>query len=201
MINQEIQDRLETVLAEITSCTHCREHLPFAPKPVVRAHSNARILVIGQAPGTRVHESGTPWDDPSGVRLRQWLNVSKEDFYDTTKFAIVPMGFCYPGREERGGDKPPRPECAPMWHARLLECLPRVGLTLLIGNYAQRYYLGDRAKETLTETVQHWHDYAPKYFTLPHPSPRNNFWLNDNPWFEDDVVSTLQTHVHALLSR
>lgn len=186
-------------MAEISECRHCADVLPLEPRPVLRAHGNARILVVGQAPGTRVHESGIPWNDPSGVRLRQWLDVSPETFYDPARFAIVPMGFCYPGRDKRGGDCPPRPECAPRWHERLRDVLPDIELTLLIGSYAQRYYLGDRAAKTLTETVRRWRDFGPAYIPTPHPSPRNIRWLKKNPWFEAEVVPALRERVHGIL--
>jgi uracil-DNA glycosylase len=156
-------------------------------------------MIIGQAPGTRVHETGIPWNDPSGERLRQWLGLDPERFYDQTKIAIVPMGFCYPGREPKGGDKPPRPECAPLWHPPLRAALKGIGLTLLVGLYAQRRYLGPRRKASLTETVRAWRDYLPEELPLPHPSWRNTAWLKRNPWFEAELVPELQTRVGALL--
>lgn len=166
---------------------------------MLRAHRDARILIVGQAPGTRVHETGIPWNDPSGVRLREWLGVSPETFYDPVRFAIIPMGFCYPGRDPRGGDLPPRPECAPQWHGRLLAHLPNLALTVLVGSYAQRYYLEGSVHKSLAETVQHWRDYMPKYLPTPHPSPRNTLWLRRNPWFEEDVVPALRARVCELL--
>lgn len=190
---------LDALLAEVRSCTHCRELLPLDPRPVLRAHSAAPILIVGQAPGTRVHETGIPWNDPSGVRLRQWLGVEPETFYDPTRFAIIPMGFCYPGRDTRGGDLPPRPECAPLWHRRLLALLPNLKLTLLVGAYAQRYYLSDSIHKTLTQTVRHWRDYGPSYVPTPHPSPRNTLWLKRNSWFEGEVVPELRARVYDLL--
>ncbi|MCA9002687.1 MAG: uracil-DNA glycosylase family protein [Planctomycetes bacterium] len=199
MAAPNIQARLDSLLAEVRRCTLCAAALPLGPRPVLRAHSKASILVVGQAPGTRVHESGVPWNDPSGVRLRQWLDVSPETFYDMSKFAIIPMGFCYPGRDARGGDAPPRPECAPHWHARLLGHLPNIQLTLLIGSYAQRHYLGGRAHKRLSDTVSHWRDYGPDYLPAPHPSPRNVLWLKRHPWFESEVVPHLRERVHALL--
>ena len=191
--------KLDALLAEVRNCTHCREVLPLGPRPVLRAHSTAPILIVGQAPGTRVHETGIPWNDPSGVRLRQWLGVEPETFYNPTRFAIIPMGFCYPGRDPRGGDLPPRPECAPIWHDRLLAMLPNLKLTLLVGAYAQRYYLGERADKTLTDTVSRWREFGPTYVPTPHPSPRNLLWLRRNPWFEAEVVPTLQERVRRLL--
>jgi uracil-DNA glycosylase len=192
-----LQVQLEELLAQARACTHCKAYLPLGPRPVLRAHSAARMLIVGQAPGTRVHETGIPWNDPSGVRLRAWLGVTPEQFYDPARFAIIPMGFCYPGRT-RGGDAPPRPECAPLWHGRLLAMLPNLELTLLIGAYSQRYYLGDGLHNTLTETVRHWREFGPRYLPLPHPSPRNNLWLRRNPWFEAEVVPTLRARVVEL---
>ena len=199
MAGRKKQAAIEALLAEVRACTRCAAALPLGPRPVLRAGSGARILIVGQAPGTRVHASGIPWDDPSGVRLRQWLDVSPETFYDTTKLAIIPMGFCYPGRDARGGDRPPRPECAPLWHRRLLALLPDIELTVLIGSYAQRYYLGERAHRALTDTVRHWQDYGPAYLPTPHPSPRNTLWLKRNAWFEAEVVPELRARVHGLL--
>jgi uracil-DNA glycosylase len=155
-------------------------------------------LIVGQAPGTRVHETGIPWNDPSGDRLRDWLRLDREQFYDERKLAIVPMGFCYPGRG-RSGDLPPRPECAKAWHDELLEHLPRIALTLLVGQYALARYLGERRRENLTETVRAWKEYRPTYLPLPHPSPRNNIWLKKNPWFEDQVVPYLRRRVNRVL--
>ena len=177
-------------LNNVRECRLCSSHLPHTPRPVVRAAVGARLLIIGQAPGARVHASGIPWDDPSGERLRDWLGVSRHDFYDENQVAIVPMGFCYPGKG-RSGDLPPRPECAPRWHSELLSCLPDIQLTLLIGQYAQRYYL-DRQYSSLTATVKNWREHLPRYFVLPHPSPRNQLWLRNNPWFETDVLPELK---------
>lgn len=182
--------QLVDLLNEARSCQLCARHLPHSPRPVVRAEVEARLLIIGQAPGARVHASGIPWDDPSGDRLREWLGMSREVFYDESQVAIMPMGFCYPGRG-RSGDLPPRPECAPRWHAELLACLPNIQLTLLIGRYAQQYYLTD-SRRTLTETVKNWHEHLPRYFVLPHPSPRNYTWLASNPWFGTDVLPELK---------
>ena len=188
---------LTDLLKEIRGCHHCEENLPLGPNPVLSAKENARLLIVGQAPGTRVHKTGIPWNDPSGDRLRQWMDVSKEQFYDEDQIAIVPMGFCYPGKG-KSGDLPPRPECAELWHAKIMEQLPNIELTLLIGQYAQNYYLDTKYK-TLTERVRHWQEYGPKYLPLPHPSPRNTFWLKRNPWFEQDVVPHLQLRVNNLI--
>ncbi|MFB9055123.1 uracil-DNA glycosylase family protein [Mariniflexile ostreae] len=189
---------MQDLLKDIRQCTICEKHLPLGPRPVLSADKNSKIVIVGQAPGTKVHASGIPWDDQSGNTLRTWLNVSSEDFYDATKFAILPMGFCYPGRG-KSGDLPPRPECAPQWQKPLFDNMPHVKLVLLIGMYAQKYYLKKQAKKNLTETVRHYHDYLPKYFPLPHPSPRNRFWLAKNPWFEFEVLPELQEQVKILI--
>ena len=199
MVAAAAQDGLETLLGEVRACRVCAASLPLGPRPVLRARDTARLLIIGQAPGTRVHETGVPWNDPSGDRLRQWLNVERETFYDESRIAIVPMGFCYPGRDARGGDSPPRPECAPLWHPPLLAALPRVALTLLVGLYAQKHYLGARRRGSLTETVRAWADYAPAFLPLPHPSWRNTAWLKKNPWFETGLLPQLRDRVRALL--
>jgi uracil-DNA glycosylase len=166
---------------------------------VLRASPTARLLIVGQAPGTRVHATGVPWNDPSGDRLRAWLDLDRDTFYDARRIAIVPMGFCYPGTDARGGDRPPRPECAPLWHAPLRTLMPAIELTLLVGSYAQRHYLGRRARPTLTETVRAWRDYLPDVMPLPHPSWRNTTWIARNPWFADELVPALRQRVHALL--
>lgn len=190
---------MKQLLAEIRQCRHCEKDLPLGPRPVIRASRQAKIVVIGQAPGTAVHASGVPWDDPSGKTLRKWMQLSDEQFYDERQLAIVPMGFCYPGKG-RSGDLPPRPECAPMWHDRLLQEMPNVELMLLIGQYAQRYYLRENTAKNLTETVRQFDAYGPRYFPLPHPSPRNRFWLSKNPWFEADVLPALKTRVSTVLA-
>ena len=190
---------MKNLLSEIKQCTICEPYLDLGANPVVTGHINSKIVIIGQAPGTKVHTSGIPWDDASGKQLRKWLNVSDYDFYDTEKFAIVPMGFCYPGKG-KSGDKPPRKECAPKWHQQLFELMPNLKLIILIGMYAQNYYLKDKAKRTLTETVDNYPEYLPKYFTLPHPSPRNRFWLTKNPWFEKNVVPELQKRVAEIIN-
>ncbi len=189
---------MKHLLNEINNCTICKAHLPLGPRPVAIGHPNSKIVIIGQAPGTKVHQSGIPWDDASGRQLRTWLDVSDEMFYDATKFAIVPMGFCYPGKG-KSGDLPPRKECAPQWHDALFKEMKDVQLILLIGMYAQHYYLKDKARRTLTETVEHYNDYLPEYFVLPHPSPRNRFWLSKNPWFEKEVLNVLKLKVKKIL--
>nr|WP_255783917.1 uracil-DNA glycosylase family protein [Lysobacter chinensis] len=187
------------MLKDIRACTICEAHLPLGPRPVLRASTSARLLIVGQAPGTRVHASGIPWDDASGRRLRDWLQVDADTFYDESRVAIVPMGFCYPGRKG-GGDAPPRPECRATWHPRLLPLLPDIGLTLLIGQYAQAHFLGDRRKPGLTATVAAWREYlGDGLLPLPHPSPRNVAWFKANPWFEDDVLPTLRERVRDTL--
>ena len=195
---------LITLLQDINSCTLCAGQLPLGPRPVVQAGTSARILIIGQAPGSRVHASGIPWDDASGKRLRQWLNIAHDVFYNPQQLAIMPMGFCYPGKG-KSGDLPPRPECAPQWHQALLQQLPQVSLTLLIGQYAQQYYLANtdfiRQHRSLTARVQHWHQAPAGFLPLPHPSPRNQIWLKKNPWFEQQLVPELQTRVASLLAQ
>ena len=191
--------RLATLLTQIRACRVCEAHLPLGPNPVVRAGVGARLLIVGQAPGTKVHATGIPWNDASGDRLRQWLAIDRDTFYDEQQVAIVPMGFCYPGRG-RGGDLPPRPECAPLWHPQLIPLLTRVRLVLLIGRYAQAGYLGKSQRGSLTETVRAAHDYLPRYLPLPHPSPRNQMWLRRHPWFKRDILPLLREHVAAALA-
>ncbi len=188
---------MQKLLQDIKACTICEKDLPLGARPVVVAHPDAKVIIVGQAPGTKVHASGIPWDDASGRQLRKWLNVDVETFYNNSKFAIIPMGFCYPGKGKTG-DLPPRPECAPQWHKLLLEQLPNVELVLLIGMYAQKHYLGKQAKATLTETVKNYNHYLPKYLPLPHPSPRNRFWLTKNPWFEVEVLPELKERIKTL---
>ncbi|HAS6313078.1 TPA: uracil-DNA glycosylase family protein [Vibrio vulnificus] len=189
---------LEPLLTQIRACQVCASALPLGANPVVQAHSEAKILIIGQAPGTKVHHTSIPWNDASGNRLRAWLDIEKQTFYDPKQIAIMPMGFCYPGRGQ-SGDLPPRKECAPLWHEALLKHLPNIELTLLIGQYAQNRYLSNKPK-TLTETVQNWQAWLPDYLPLPHPSPRNTLWLRKNPWFEEQTVPYLRQQVHQLLS-
>ena len=184
---------LPTLIAQIMKCDVCAARLPCAVNPVFRVSSpKARIMLIGQAPGLKVHNSGVPWDDASGQRLRDWLGVTREQFYDERKIAIMPMGFCYPGKGT-SGDLPPRPECAPLWHDKILNYLPNIKLTLLIGQYAQERYLGKNRKANLTDTVKAWREYVKDgYLPLVHPSPRNQIWLQRNPWFEKEVVPFLK---------
>ncbi|MEL6867955.1 MAG: uracil-DNA glycosylase family protein [Bacteroidota bacterium] len=189
---------LPILLKEIHQCRICEPHLPLGPRPVLSASHSARILIIGQAPGTKVHASGIPWDDASGRRLREWLQLGHEDFYDIQKIAIIPMGFCYPGKG-KSGDLPPRKECAPQWHSALLKHMPKLKLTLLIGRYAQNYYLKKSAKKNLTETVRSYPDYLPHFMPLPHPSPLNLRWLRRNDWYEKEVVPVLQSLVQDAL--
>lgn len=189
---------MRTLLHHIKDCTICEAHLPLGARPVVTAHKASKIVIIGQAPGIKVHRSGIPWDDASGKQLRKWLDVTNETFYDTKNFAIIPMGFCYPGKG-KSGDLPPRPECAPQWHKKLLEQMPNVELVLLIGLYAQKYYLKKEAKRTLTETVANFNAYLPNYLPLPHPSPRNRFWFSKNSWFETDVLPILKQKVAEII--
>ncbi|MEM6378795.1 MAG: uracil-DNA glycosylase family protein [Bacteroidota bacterium] len=183
---------------EINTCTICTEHLPLGPRPIFRIHPEAKIVIISQAPGRYAHQSGIPWDDPSGDRLRKWLKTDKDTFYNAKNFAIVPMGFCYPGKG-KSGDLPPRKECAPQWHATILKMMPKLELTLLAGQYAQKAYLGSRRKKNLTTTVFDFESYGPAIIPLPHPSPLNARWRKKNPWFEDRVLPILQERVHQLL--
>ncbi|WP_404400585.1 uracil-DNA glycosylase family protein [Idiomarina seosinensis] len=190
------------LLADIRACQLCQKQLPFGARPVVQFHPDARILVAGQAPGRRVHASGKPFDDPSGDRLRDWMAVDKETFYNDRQLAIVPMGFCYPGTG-KSGDLPPRKECADAWRATILSELPNLELILAIGQYAQNWHLSrlpERPEKTLTERVQNWQRYLDYgVLPLPHPSPRNNIWLRKNPWFEQQVVPTLKERIAQLL--
>jgi len=189
---------MQQLIAEATACTLCKAFLPYPPRPVFSIGPQARILIIGQAPGQKVQDTGIPWNDASGKELRRWLGVSPEQFYNNQLFAIMPMGFCYPGKGA-SGDLPPRPECAPAWHQRLLAYMPHIQLTLLIGQYAQNYYLAGKAKPTLTQTVQAFKAYQPQYLPLVHPSPRNKIWQKKNPWFELEVVPYLQQTIRSLL--
>ena len=192
--------RLDDLLAEVRACTLCAELLPLGPRPTLRAKRSARLLIVGQAPGTKVHETGIPWNDPSGNRLREWLAIGRDQFYDDAKVAIMPIGFCYPGRLPQGGDAPPRPECAPFWHARLRTLMPNIELTLLVGSYAQAYYLGDRRGRTMTETVADWRSFLPDVLPTPHPSWRTTAWQKKNSWFDEDLLPVLRKRVRALLT-
>ena len=191
--------RFESLISEVRACTICAAHLPHGPRPVLQLHPKARLLIAGQAPGRKVHESGTPFDDASGQRLREWMGVTRDVFYDPEIVAILPMGFCYPGTG-KSGDLPPRPECAPAWREQLLGRLRNLKVTLVIGKYAQAYHLDD-ARSTLTETVRAWREYWPSTVPLPHPSPRNNIWLRKNPWFEADLLPLLRERVKTVLSK
>ncbi len=186
------------LLAEVRACDVCAEELPAGPRPILQLGPGASVVVIGQAPGRRVHESGTPWDDPSGDRLRDWLGVDRSTFYDAGRICLLPMGLCYPGTGG-SGDLPPRPECAPLWHDRLLAHVPGDALRVVIGQYAQARYVPERSR-TLTATVRRWQEFLPDRIVLPHPSPRNQRWLARNPWFTDEVLPALRTRVAAALA-
>ena len=183
---------------KVRACTICAEHLPLGPRPVLQISKSARILIAGQAPGSKVHASGVPFDDASGDRLRDWLGLDRETFYDASRVAVLPMGFCYPGTG-KSGDLQPRPECAAAWREKILHELRALTLTLVIGQHAISWHLGHRAKSTLTETVQAWREFSPQLCPLPHPSPRNNIWLKKNPWFARDVLPELRGKVKAAL--
>ena len=193
-----IHPHLRELAQEIRACTLCSAYLSLGPRPIIQVSNSAKILIVGQAPGRRVHETGIPFDDPSGNRLREWMGIDKSVFYDESKIAIVPMGFCFPGTG-KSGDLPPRPECAETWRKKLLNELPQISLTLVIGQYAQAWHLGQLAKENLTETVKAWKEFGPKIIPLPHPSPRNNIWLIKNPWFVQEVLPRLQSEIKSLL--
>jgi uracil-DNA glycosylase len=190
---------LDFVIDRIRSCRLCADELPHEPRPVLRASETARLCVVGQAPGTRVHETGIPFNDRSGDRLRDWMGIGPDIFYDELRVAIVPMGFCFPGQDDKGGDLPPRRECAATWRDMLFEELPSFDLVLLVGSYAQRWHLGKRAKPSLSETVESWRDFAPTYVPLPHPSWRNNAWIKRHAWFEKELVPELQQRVANVL--
>jgi len=201
--------KLDELLINIRACRACEAELPLGPKPILSVSSTAKLLIVGQAPGVRVHDSGVPWNDASGERLREWMGIDKTIFYDSNQVAILPMGFCYPGKG-KSGDLPPKPQCARLWRQPLHEHLGNVQLTLLIGQYAQRYYLGNRFENglnndfettfvSLTHTVKNWRSYLPEFLPLPHPSPRNNIWLRNNPWFEREVLPVLRRCVAQTL--
>jgi len=186
------------LVKKIRSCTLCEPSLAEGANPVLQASPEAKILIVGQAPGIRVHRSGIPFDDPSGDRLRCWMGIESGIFYDSSKIAVIPMGFCYPGTG-KSGDLPPRPECAKTWRQPLLELLPSIKLTLVVGQYAIAWHLGNRKQKNLTRTVQNWKSYGPEIIPLPHPSPRNNIWIKKNPWFSGEVLPELRKSVGALL--
>jgi uracil-DNA glycosylase len=190
---------LDALLAEIAACRACAPELAHQPRPVVRVSAETRLLICGQAPGRKVHESGLPFDDASGDRLRDWMGVDRETFYGDARIGVAAMAFCFPGTDPKGGDFPPPPRCAATWRRPLLDRLPDVELTLLVGGYSQRWALGDRAAPTVRETVERWRDYLPDYLVLPHPSWRNTAWLRRNPWFEDDVAPYLRLRTAAML--
>lgn len=192
---------VEAVLRRVRACRICANELPLGPRPVLRVHPSARVLIAGQAPGRRVHETGIPWNDPSGDCLREWLQLDRDTFYDATRIAIIPAGLCYPGTLPRGGDLPPRPECGDRWLPELLPLLPCLQLTIAAGAYAQCLHLGDRVKPSLTETVASWREYAPAVFPLPHPSFRNLAWMRRNPWFASEVLPALRHRLHPLIDR
>ena len=184
----------EALAEEIAGCRLCAAHLPHGVRPVASFSPTARLLIIGQAPGSIVHQTGIPWDDKSGDRLREWTGLSKDQMYDPTRVALVPMGFCYPGKAS-GGDKPPRPECAPQWHGRVLDILPEDRLTLLVGTYAQSYYLPDTRKLSMTDRVRRFREFLPRFLPLPHPAWRSAIWMKQNPWFETEVLPVLREAV------
>ena len=192
-------ESLEDLLARVRACRLCAAELPLGPRPVLRVAATARLLIVGQAPGTRVHETGIPWNDASGDRLRQWLGLDRETFYDESRIAILPVGLCFPGTDPKGGDRPPRRECAPLWHPPVRAHLSAVALTLLVGGYAQAFYLGERCRGSMTETVADWRAYLPDVLPLPHPSWRNTGWLKRNPWFEAELLPEQRRRVAALL--
>ena len=193
-----MSEALDALAARMRACRLCAEHLPLGPNPVFRLSASARLLIVGQAPGTRVHESGIPWNDRSGDRLRLWLGLSLDEFYDQSRIAILPTGLCYPGRDGRGGDAPPRRECAPLWHPPVLAALPQLRLTLLVGSHAQAFHLAARRRASLTETVAAWRDYLPRYLVLPHPSWRTTAWEAKNAWFAQELIPEARRLVAAV---
>jgi uracil-DNA glycosylase len=194
-----VDDAFDRLLTEVRACTVCAPDLPRGPRPVLRGRPSARLLIVSQAPGSRVHETGLSFDDRSGDRLREWLALDRAAFYDEARIAIMPIGLCYPGRNARGGDLPPRPECAPRWHARLRAFFPAVELTLLVGGYAIAHYLGQSRRRSMTETALRWRDFLPEYFVLPHPSWHTIRWLYDHPWFESEALPELRARIGKVL--
>lgn len=211
MTEKPVASGLDALVREVRACRVCIDRpdkapLPHEPRPVLQVSTTARLCLCGQAPGTRVHQSGRPFTDPSGDRLRDWLGIGEEIFYDAGRLAIVPMGFCFPGLDDKGGDLPPRPECRKVWHDRLFAAMPQIELVIVIGQYAQAYHLGARRQKTLTQTVGNWRTYfdesggeGPKVLPLPHPSWRNNAWLKKNSWFEADLLPVLRQQVAGLI--
>ncbi len=189
---------MKQLLSEISKCTVCAEHLDLGPRPIVSGSIESKVIIIGQAPGTVVHRTGVPWDDKSGENLRAWMGIDNDTFYDPKKVGLVPMGFCYPGKG-KSGDLPPRKECAPLWHNELLKKMNKAKLTILVGKYAQDYYLKEQSKRTLTDTVRNFKDYLPNYFVLPHPSPRNNIWQAKNEWFKEEVLPELKAIIKEVV--
>ncbi len=197
-MEDELSKDFVELKSKITNCQTCKNFLPNLPKPIFSVSPKSKVLIIGQAPGSKVHLCGVPWDDQSGIKLRAWLGVTEDEFYDADLFGIMPMGFCYPGKGKTG-DLPPRPECAPQWHDSLLEIMPRKQLKILIGTYAQNYYLRENQKSNLTETVRHFQEYLPDYFPLVHPSPLNFRWQSKNKWFETDLLPILQKTIREII--
>lgn len=189
---------MKELIEDIKGCTVCVPFLELGPRPVLSADLNSRIIIIGQAPGTVVHKSGVPWDDQSGDNLRAWMDIDKNTFYDPKQIALIPMGFCYPGKG-KSGDLPPRKECAPLWHEALISKMKNVELIILIGKYAQDYYLNQSPRKKLTENVRDFRDFLPQYFVLPHPSPRNNIWQAKNSWFKEEVLPKLKSVTRDIL--
>ncbi len=190
---------MQQLLAEIRKCDYCKQHLPLPPRPILAGASQSKIILISQAPGKKAHEQNLAWDDASGKRLKLWLGVNNATFYDPSNFAILPMGFCYPGKAKTG-DLPPRKECAPLWHQHVWDQFKNVKLTVIIGKYAQDYYLGDKSKKNLTQNIAHYKEFLPEIFTLPHPSPVNRFWFSKNKWFEETVIPDLRTRIAQILN-
>jgi uracil-DNA glycosylase len=196
----EDSDELERLLAAIRSCRVCAADLPLGPRPMVRASATARLLIVSQAPSIRVHQSGLSFNDRSGDRLRDWLGLDRATFYDASRVAIMPMGFCYPGSNGKSGDLPPRPECAPLWHAPLRALLPAIGLTLLVGRHAIAHYLPELRAASMTRAVERWRDFLPAFFVLPHPSWHTTHWLRGHPWFANEVLPELRARVAAMIN-
>lgn len=195
---------LTKLTRDIRACRICIENpmkspLPHEPRPVLQVSTKARLAIFGQAPGKRVHESGKPFTDPSGDRLREWMGIDEDVFYDKDRVAIIPMGFCFPGYDKKGADLPPRKECADHWRADLIEAIPNIKTAILVGGYAQRWHLGKYVEDSLTATVEHWRKFAPKFFPIPHPSWRNNAWLRKHPWYEDELLPALRRRIRRLI--